>query len=42
MRSMGSSMRKLWTQHKDSILEEVRNIDVEKVENLKYLFEFDR
>ena len=42
MRIMGSSMRKLWTRHKDNILKEVKGIDVEKVENLKYLFEFDR
>jgi predicted alpha/beta-fold hydrolase len=42
MRVMGTSMRGLWARHKDNILKEIKGIDVEKVENLKYLFEFDR
>jgi predicted alpha/beta-fold hydrolase len=42
MRVMGTSMKQLWTRHKTEILKEIKDIDVEKVEHLKYLFEFDR
>ena len=36
------SMRSLWQRHEEDILKETKNIDVEKVRNLKYLYEFDR
>lgn len=42
LRVMGSSMRQLWTRHKNEILKDIKNINVEKVDDLKYLFEFDR
>jgi len=42
MRVMGMSMRSLWQRHEEDILKETKNIDVEKVRNLKYLYEFDR
>jgi predicted alpha/beta-fold hydrolase len=41
-RVMGTSMRSLWETHKKDILDGVEGIDVEKVESIKYLFEFDR
>lgn len=41
-RVMGTSMRALWVKHKKDILDGVEGIDVEKVESIKYLFEFDR
>ncbi|KIV98978.1 hypothetical protein, variant 1 [Verruconis gallopava] len=42
MRAMGTSMRQLWARHKEDILREIKGIDVEKVDNMQYLFEFDR
>ena len=42
MRAMGSGMRALWATHEKDILKEIKDIDVEKVRSIKYLYEFDR
>jgi hypothetical protein len=42
MRAMGTSMKALWHEHRDVIVENVGKLDVAKLDAVQYLFEFDR